>query len=97
MEPARRIKFNIICLGGVGAGKTCVLNCKRLQPFDYNTLQTIVIEEELDKEIFDGRSYNFKIFDTPGQERYKSVLSPRINISDGFLLFFQYLIKIVFI
>ena len=32
--------------------------------------------------------YKFKIFDTAGQERYKSISSTTIQIADGFLMVF---------
>ena len=37
---------------------------------------------------FEGKKYKFKIFDTAGQERYKSISKSSIKLADGFLLVF---------
>ena len=37
---------------------------------------------------FDNKEYKFKIFDTAGQERYKSLSNTTIQIADGFLMVF---------
>ena len=83
------IKYNIGCFGEPMAGKTCLLKYKYSGYFEENTLPTIGIETHKDKEEFDGQSYIFKIHDTAGQERYRSILTSSMKFFDGFLLFFS--------
>ena len=52
-------------------------------------LSTIGIENYMDEKEFDGEIYKFKIYDTAGQERYKSISKSTIKITDGFLLVFS--------
>ena len=39
-----------------------------------------------DEKEIDGVIYKFKIFDTAGQERYKSISTSTIKLADGFLI-----------
>ena len=54
-----------------------------------NIISTIGIESTIDNATFDGIQYKFKIYDTAGQERYKSISRQTIKINDGFLLVFS--------
>ena len=90
MESLRkRKKCNIGCFGESMAGKSCVIYYKKYNIFDSNGLATIGIESTIDEEIFDGELYKFKIYDTAGQERYRTIALSIVNILDGFLLFFS--------
>ena len=85
-----RKKFNITLLGESDVGKTRITNTYfgKLDEND-NILSTIGIESTIDKAVFDGIEYKFKIYDTAGQERYKSISKSAIKINDGFLLVFS--------
>ena len=41
------------------------------------------------KKTFDNLEYKFKIFDTPGQERFKSFSNSTIQIADGYFIVFS--------
>ena len=43
----------------------------------------------MDTATFDGIDYKFKIYDTAGQERYRSISKSTIKITDGFLIVFS--------
>ena len=43
----------------------------------------------MDKQIFNGIEYKFKIFDTAGQERYNKVVASTIKVADGYVLVFS--------
>jgi len=88
MENIQRMKFNVCLLGESHVGKTCIASVFTGHPFDINALTTIGLENYLATEKFDGKDYKFKIFDTAGQERYRSIALSTINLSDGFLLVF---------
>ena len=88
MENIQRMKFNVCLLGESHVGKTCIASVFTGHPFDINAFTTIGLENYIATEKFDGKEYKFKIFDTAGQERYRSIALSTINLSDGFLLVF---------
>ena len=88
MENIQRMKFNVSLLGESHVGKTCIASVFTGQPFDLNVLSTIGLENYLATEKYDGKEYKFKIFDTAGQEKYRSIALNTIKLSDGFLLVF---------
>ena len=85
----KRIKFNISLLGDTTVGKTCMVCSLKDIQFDEAQLATIGVDEVYDEAKFDKKLYKFKIFDTAGQERYRSITTSTVQISDGFLLVFS--------
>ena len=88
MEKIQRTKFNVSLLGESQVGKTCMASVFTGQPFNIQVLSTIGLENFLAIEKFEGKEYKFKIFDTAGQEKYRSIALNTVNLSDGFLLVF---------
>ena len=86
MQKIKRTKFNVCLLGEGKVGKTCILSVYNGNPFDENTLVTIGLDHYIDTVKFDGINYKIKIFDTAGQERYRSISTNTIQISDGFII-----------
>ena len=85
----KRKKFNISLLGESEVGKTRITNCCLGKEIEEINLSTIGMESYRDVAIFDGEEYKFKIYDTAGQERYRSISKSTIKITDGFLLVFS--------
>lgn len=85
----KRKKFNISLLGESEVGKTRITNCYLGKEIEEINLSTIGIESYIDVAKFDGEEYKFKIYDTAGQERYRSISKSTIKITDGFLLVFS--------
>ena len=85
----KRKKFNVSLLGESEVGKTRISNNYLGKDLDEFTLSTIGIESYMDTAKFDGTEYKFKIYDTAGQERYRSISKSTIKITDGFLLVFS--------
>ena len=85
----KRKKFNVSLLGESEVGKTRIVNCYLGKEMEEINLSTIGIENYMDEKEFDGEIYKFKIYDTAGQERYKSISKSTIKITDGFLLVFS--------
>ena len=96
MNNIKRTKFNICLLGESQVGKTCMTSVFIGQPFDEHSLTTLGLENVLSKTRIDGEEYTFKIFDTAGQERYKSIAQSTIQLSDGFLIVFDVSMKSTF-
>ncbi len=82
----KRKKFNIIVLGEGNVGKTSIIKFLKNNYFEEDILSTVGMDYyNVEKEI-DGVTYTFKIFDTAGQERYKSISTSTIKLADGFLI-----------
>ena len=89
MDKIKRTKFNVSLLGEGHVGKTCIVSVHSGREFDENTLMTVGLENVIDTYKIEGTDYKFKIFDTAGQERYRSISTQTIQIADGFLLVFS--------
>ena len=89
MNKIKRTKFNVSLLGETQVGKTSLFNVKSGFHFNPNQLATVGIDNFLDKQIFNGIEYKFKIFDTAGQERYSKVVASTIKVADGYVLVFS--------
>jgi small GTP-binding protein len=88
MNEIARKKFNINFLGDTSVGKTSIIKRHVNKTFDENAIATIGIDNIKDEKEFDKKKYSFKIYDTAGQERYKSISLNYIKLGDGFLLVF---------
>ena len=88
MNEIARKKFNINFLGDTTVGKTSIIKRHVNKTFDENAIATIGIDNIKDEKEFDKKKYSFKIYDTAGQERYKSISINYIKLGDGFLLVF---------
>ena len=82
-------KFNISLLGETQVGKTSIITVLIGQEFNPNVIATIGIDIVTRNETIDGKDYVFKIYDTAGQERYKSMSSRTLKTSNGFILVFD--------
>ena len=89
MNEIARKKFNINFLGDTSVGKTSIIKRHVNKTFDENAIATIGIDNIKDEKEFDKKKYSFKIYDTAGQERYKSISINYIKLGDGFLLVFS--------
>ena len=89
MNKIKRTKFNVSLLGETQVGKTSLYSVKSGFHFNSNQLATVGIDNFLDKQIFNGIEYKFKIFDTAGQERYNKVVASTIKVADGYVLVFS--------
>ena len=82
----KRLKFNVIILGEGQVGKSSMISTLKGNKFEETGLSTTGIDFYCDEAIFDGNKYKFKIFDTAGQERYRSISSQQIKVADGFMV-----------
>ena len=57
--------------------------------FDEVGLSTTGLDFINDTATFDGKEYTFKIFDTAGQERYRSISTQHIKLGDGFMVVYS--------
>ena len=85
----QRKKFNISLLGESQVGKTSIVKKLKNDDFSDEGLTTAGIDSYIDDAEFDGKKYKFKIFDTAGQERFKSISKTTIKFSEGFMVIFS--------
>ena len=84
----RKKKLNISLLGETCVGKTCIVNSYTRNEF-IETIKTLGILESIVKKTFDNLEYKFKIFDTAGEEKFRSISNSTILIADGFFIVFS--------
>ena len=80
------LRYNITLLGESKVGKTSIISVLKGFQFEDVTLLTMGIDNFTQDAEINGKKCIFKIFDTAGQERYKSISTSIIKQSDGFLL-----------
>lgn len=85
----KRTKFNVSLLGESTVGKTTMIQKYLGNSIKASSLATIGIDNITDKVQFDGQDYIFKIYDTAGQEKYRSLTKTVIRLNEGFLLVFS--------
>ena len=96
MNQVKRKKFNIIVLGESRVGKTSLVSTLNNKPFEEVGLLTAGIDFHMAEKEFEGQNYKFKIFDTAGQERYKSISKSSIKLADGIILVYSVVEKETF-
>ena len=89
----QRKKFNITILGESMVGKTSIIKCLKNNEFKDEGILTAGIDSYLDEAVLDGKKYKFKIFDTAGQERFRSISNTTIKFSEGFMVIFSVIDK----
>lgn len=82
----KRLKFNVIILGEGQIGKSSMISTLKGNRFEESGLSTTGIDFYDDQATFDEKTYKFKIFDTAGQERYRSISTQQIKVADGFMV-----------
>lgn len=86
--------INLILLGNSGVGKTNFMIRYSVNEFSQRFISTIGTNEELKiiqikDENNNTKNYRLKIFDTAGQEKYRSVPRSYYKKADGILLFYD--------
>ena len=82
-------KFNVSILGEKRVGKTSLVQVLTGFGFNESDIQTVGIDNFIyDKEI-DNKNFKFMIFDTAGQEKFRSLSATTIQLAEGFLLVFS--------
>ena len=79
-----------ICLiGQSGVGKTAICNCIAGEKFNENQTPTIGISYQLYSMKIGEETINFRIVDTAGQEKFRSITKQHFRDSVGALLVFD--------
>jgi len=81
--------FYISLLGENFVGKTSILNAFIYKRFNEEVLSNVGIDKFYIQKIFEKVEYKFKIFDTPGNEKYRKIQNITIQIADGYFMIFS--------
>ena len=66
--------YKVVLLGESGVGKTCIINQYIKNEFDVNTMSSLTAQFVKKQIKFaDGKIINFDLWDTAGQEKYRSL------------------------
>jgi small GTP-binding protein len=81
--------IKILTLGDTGVGKTSIIQKFVNDKFSQNMLSTIGVDFQSKIIMIDNTKVKLKIWDTTGQERFKTLTSQYYNGADGALLIFH--------
>ena len=81
--------FKIVLVGDTGVGKTSIFLRYHKNTFNGNHIATVSIDFEVKNIKYNNKDYLIKIFDTAGQERFKSMITPYFHMADGFFIVFD--------
>ena len=85
----KRKEIKILLLGDSGVGKTSIFHRYCKKQFEENKTATVGADI-LTKEItYKNESYKIHIFDTAGQERFRSITSSYFHMSDYYFVIFD--------
>ena len=81
--------YKIILLGETNAGKTTLYNKFIYNKDKFNYLSSITVDNETRTLEYKNKKYLITLYDTAGQERFRSITKSYYNMADGFLLMFD--------
>ena len=83
------LKLRIFTLGEAAVGKTCYILRFTDDTFQEEHLMTAGIDLKSKIIQLDNKIYNISLYDTAGQERYRSICYNTIKSADGIILMFD--------
>ena len=86
-KPVNQIK--LILLGETGVGKTSILQRFVNDDFVDKSPSSIGIDYSFKKMKYNNKTYSIQIFDTAGQERFKSLIKSYYHMGKGFVIVFD--------
>ena len=82
-------QIKIVLLGETNVGKTTIFQRFCDNKVDKSCISTIGVEFKIKTYKYKGKVYSLQIFDTAGQERFRSVGEAYFRIGDGFFIIFD--------
>lgn len=81
--------FKNVLIGNSGVGKTSLMNWIVDDKFDSNYLATIAVDFKSKNTIFEGHKVKMDIWDTAGQEKFRSLCSTHYKGADSIICVFD--------
>ena len=81
--------YKIILLGETNVGKTTLFNKFTLDKNRYNYISTITVDDETKTIEYKNKKYSITLYDTAGQERFRSITQAYYHMADGFFIMFD--------
>ena len=81
--------YKIILLGETNVGKTTLFNKFTLDKNSYNYISTISVDNETKIIEYKNKKYSITLYDTAGQERFRSITQAYYHMADGFFIMFD--------
>ena len=81
--------FKILFLGGVGVGKTSIINRYVKNEIINDQKPTIGIDYKTKTVLYNSKKIQLKIFDTSGQERFRTLTKNYYHGADGIIMVFD--------
>ena len=81
--------YKIILLGETNSGKTTLFNKFIYNKDKYNYISSITVDDDTKNLTYKNNNYSITLYDTAGQERFRSITKAYYHMADGFLLMFD--------
>ena len=81
--------IKIILVGETSVGKTSIFNKYCRDEFDEVYNSTVGVDFEIKAVNYKNKEYSIQIFDTVGQERFKSIINSYFRMGDGYFVIFD--------
>jgi len=82
-------KCKILLIGDSKVGKTCLISRYAIGVFNEDYISTIGFDNRQKEEIINNEKVLVKIFDTAGQERFKSITANYLRNAEGVILVYD--------
>ena len=83
------MKISIILVGDTNVGKTSIFKRYYNKEFKESKNATIGVEFQSKEFKYNGKKYSIQIFDTAGQERFRSLTESYFHLGDGAFVVFD--------
>ena len=83
------MKISIILVGDTNVGKTSIFKRYYNKEFKESKNATIGVEFQAKEFKYNGKKYSIQIFDTAGQERFRSLTESYFHLGDGAFVVFD--------
>ena len=88
MSQPETYSFNVAFIGNANVGKTCIINRAVSGTFDESLMPTVLSQVQSLSLQHDGAEVQLRLYDTAGQEKYRSLSKTYIRNKDLYLLIF---------